>query len=106
MHSSFNTSKYFYQDEIEFVCLSLTWLVSQKDNSVSVSPFVDEDINHWRVSGRVTLMSLFVGMVDTVPETRIATIYGKVEIGLQSMGKMKTLQSDHNDLKYVGSCQI
>ena len=74
MHSSFNTSKYFYQDEIEFVWLSLTWLVSQKDNSVSVSQFVDEDINHWHVSGRVTLMSLSVGMVDTVPETRIATM--------------------------------
>ena len=51
VNSSFNTSQYFYQDEIEFVCLSLTRLVSQKDNSVSVSPFVYEDINHWRVSG-------------------------------------------------------
>ena len=38
----------------------------------------------------VTLMSLSVGMVDTVPETRFATIYGKVEIGPKSMGNMKT----------------
>ena len=53
--------------DIEFVCLSLTQLISQKDNFASLSPFVEKS---WVVSGRVTQMGMSDGKVNTAPVSK------------------------------------